>query len=552
MSIIYFLILIGVLIFVHELGHFLVAKAFNVKVLRFSLGFGPTAISVERGETEYVICWLPLGGYVKLMGDNPMEEVDDSEKDRALLQKPIWQRFLIILAGPVANLILPAMIFFGSGMLIEEVPAAAIGTVLSNSPAEESGFKAGDQILEINGEPTDYWLDLHDVISSSMEEELTVKVLRNDKEIELKVTPEKSTLSDPLGLSTKTVGRIGITSTTYQPVIGIQDPLSPAAVSGLKTFDRVLLIDGIKINIFSDIEKQIYKSQQHPVKIVVLRPTQFSFTTGDLFSQKVMEIQLTPVETQNNPLYSGIEPSEMYLYKIKENSPAAEAGLMPGDVITHLDGKPYNNFAVMAMAIQQKPDSEYSLEYIRQGVSYKTSLTPKQITYEGEFKEEVVRYLVGAYNLQRPGMPIMVKMPFSDRVVFAFSQSINRTGEYISMMLKGFLFLVQGKLSLKTVGGPIMIFDIAGRAGDEGISTFLGMMAIISINLGLVNLLPIPILDGGHLMLFTIEAIKRKPLSLRTRQIAAYIGLSLLFFLMVLAFKNDIERYWGDIVGWFS
>ena len=155
MSLIYFAILIGVLIFVHEFGHFVFAKAFDVKVVRFSIGIGPKIVGFTRGETEYVVCWLPLGGYVQMAGHNfeSMEDIDEQEKDRALMGKPVWQRSLITFAGPLFNFILPVFIFFFVGLGLAKAPPSVVGNVYPETPAAEAGLQPGDRIGAIDGEP---------------------------------------------------------------------------------------------------------------------------------------------------------------------------------------------------------------------------------------------------------------------------------------------------------------------------------------------------------------------------------------------------------------
>ena len=314
----------------------------------------------------------------------------------------------------------------------------------------------------------------------------------------------------------------------------------------------------------SKLQSKIEKSRGDSVELTYLKrdPVDISYT--QLFEQQTVTTTVEPARASDGTWTIGLEPSEMFLSAIETDSPADKAGLQVGDQILEVDGARYNNFRALARHIRndlnkflhektKNGDADnlepepISIKYRRNGVKKSTSLTPLIHEYKGQGSQQQYRIEIGWKNLSDTVRPDDVPFPFGPRLGFAVDQSISKTAEIIEVMITGFVRMAQGRVSLDTVGGPIMIGELAAQAGEAGWGPFLQMMALISINLGVINLLPIPILDGGHLVLYAIEAVKREPLSYRTRQIAAYIGIVLLIFLMLLAFKNDIERNWEYI-----
>lgn len=337
------------LIFVHELGHFIFAKLFRVGVEKFSLGFGPKLVGKKIGETEYQISSFPLGGYVKMVGESAEGEISPDDKARSFAEKPPLQRIVIVAAGPVFNLLFAYLIFITVFMV--GVPAATtrIGEVIEGKPAARAGIKGGDLITSVNGEPVTRWDDFAKTIAESKGAPVAIEVMRGAAPFSFTVVPESRTAKNLFGES--------VTS----PVIGV-------VAAGETVIDR-----------------------------------------------------FGPVE--------------------------------------------------------------------------------------------------------------------------AFVKGSAQTWNVIKLTLLSIVKLVERAIPLDTIGGPIMIAKMAGQQAAAGGVSFLAFMALLSINLGILNLLPVPILDGGHLVFYLWELIFRKPVSMRTREIAQQIGLALLIALMVLAFYNDIARH---------
>lgn len=564
MSLFYFILFIGVLVFVHELGHFLVAKAFDVKVLRFSIGFGPTLVSYQYGETEYAICALPLGGYVQMLGGDfeGVEHLSPEERERALMSKPIWQRSLVVLAGPAANFILPVVIYFVFTMMVTTTPASVIGDVFDDMPASEAGLQAGDKIVEIDGEEIDYWYQVIELITEAPGREVALKIERDGVVKSLQVTPEAKKDMDSFGLSERHYGLLGIHPATYGPTLGIEDPEGPAAKAGLEHFDKVLTIDGEAVKRFDQVASAIRKSEGKPLELTVMRREAIDVSYAQIYRQTPETVTLQPVK-EDGEWTAGLTNAEMFLTRVKPGSVIDQAGLQVGDKLVAVNGKTFSNWRLLHRyignqvneAIVSKTREEgaggpvsdlpgFEVSYLRDGRIGTTSL---QLTPIEPEKPVAMSDYLGWAHISDLEMPSEVSFPFFKRLTYSAETAVASTWRFCKMTAMGVVRMAQGRLSLDNVGGPILIGELAAKAGKAGWDKFLQMMALISINLAIINLLPIPILDGGQLLLFAIEAIKRGPLSFRTRQIAAYIGFTMILFLMVLAFKNDIERQWDTI-----
>jgi regulator of sigma E protease len=342
-------VVLGVLIFFHELGHFICAKIFNVGVEKFSLGFGPKVIGKTIGRTEYRLSAIPLGGFVKMVGEQPDAEIDPADIPYSFTHKPVLQRIVIVAAGPFFNFILAVLIFFGifnfAGVMVLQ---PVVGEVKAGSPASEAGIKPGDRVVKVNGDPIASWSEMADKIMSSRGAALNFKIQRNNELFTLTVVPEK--------------------------------------------------------------EK-----------------------TPNVF------------------------------------------------------GEQQDRFVV--------------------GVTASGESVPKDLN-----------------------------------LIQAFEESLARTYDITKLTIVSVIKLFQGVIPAKTIGGPILIAQIAGEQAAAGVLNLMFFIAIVSINLGILNLLPVPVLDGGHIMFFIIEAVIRRPVSVKTREIAQQVGIFLLMMLMIFAFYNDIMR----------
>ncbi len=427
--------MLGVLVFIHELGHFLVAKANGVKVLKFSLGFGPKLVSKTWGETQYLICAVPLGGYVQMLGEGSGDEGEDAplteeEKSRSFAHKSVGRRTAIIVAGPIMNLLLPFLILPIAYMVGVNLPAyidqeACVGYVLADSDGDKSGFVSGDCIVSIGEDPVEDWTGANKALISHAGSPLQFSVARDGKTVILDMDPENGGLE-------------GLQS------LGLY-PLQPALVGA-----------------------------------------------------------------------------------VSAGMPAKIAGMLAGDEIIAINDDPIRSWYDLKTLIQKSDGREILFKVKREGQIESLKIVPTRQDAEGE-------YLIGI----APEQPVVFKR-FGP--VEAFRYGANRTMELIELTLVFIQKLFSGHVSTKNIGGPIMVVQIAGQAAQTDISSILTVLAFLSIQLGILNLLPIPILDGGHFMFNMVELVLRRPLSIQVREIAQQIGLLLLLMLMVLAFYNDIVR----------
>jgi len=417
-----FIIVLGVLIYAHEAGHFVMAKLFRVRVLVFSFGFGKRLFGFRKGETDYRVSLIPLGGYVRMAGDTP-EETQGGDPGE-FLSKPKWQRFLILFAGPFVNLLI-AIVFIAALSMVgteQAVIKPILGEVLPNKPAARAGLQIGDRIVSINGEPIRDFMDLRLAIELNARTPLRVEFLRNGQLRTTILTPDReNTEFGP-------VGRVGILP-FFDPVIGRVKPGSPAARAGLLPGDRILAVNGQPITQMTQFDAAITASKGKPINL--------EFARGTERFQAVL----------------------------------AAAKLDPRD--------PYRGFL---------PPTEVR----------KLSLLP------------------------------------------ALRDSVQQNWKMLryAMVTLGRLFRAEG--SVKELSGPISIARISGEMLRRGWMEVVALMAMISLQLGIMNLLPIPVLDGGHIMILLIEGLVRHDLSVRVKERIQQVGFAVLAALMIVVLYNDV------------
>ena len=552
MDLLYFVLLISILIFVHELGHFAFAKIFGVKVITFSIGFGPKVLKLRGRETEYCVGLFPLGGFVKMLEEaKGTEPVLPEEKKRTFESQALWKRIVIVLAGPAMNVLFPVVLYTSVYLEDRELLPATVGAVLPGKPADGK-LLPGDLIVAIDGHAVSSFPEVQRIVASRAGVPIRVTVQRDGKSVDVPVTPaDEIERVEPVELElVEHVGRIGFMPSFPAPVIGVHRTDSPAYRAGLRTFDRITAINGRKVERYLDLALALSQNRGDTVALSFLRPVAVPQALGGLCDIAVMDpgvATLTPLgrvdghasedsvaRDKDVLARTGIEMSDMYVAFVPEGSSEWKAGLRAGDRIATLDGAPQRLWKTMNAQLINGPSSMHMLEWTRAG-------EPMAGTFQrGRSALRATHWAPTAPN---------ALVPAPHPLLYAVRGGVEETGRVIRVILVGLVRLLQGRVSLANVSGPITIYDIAGEAGARGPTYFIWAMALISVNLGLINLLPIPVLDGGHLFFFFIEALRRRPISLRAREIASLVGVSVLVVLMLIAFKNDVERRWDVIRG---
>ena len=426
-----FAFVLGVLVFVHELGHFLAAKRVGIRVLKFQLGFNPTIFSVRRGDTEYSVGALPLGGYVKMAG----ESAEDARIDRPdeFLSKSRWQRFQVLIMGPAMNIalavLLTAIVLYQGA----EVPAfqdqpAVVGAVTPDSPASKTDIQPGDRIVSIDGRRIDTWEQLYIAVGSQPNREVSLVLLRNGLELTRRMTPVP-----PAGRSRFEIGDIGV---------------------------------------------------------------------------------LPNVHPQVRSVMSG--------------EPAEKAGLKPGDVVLAIDGEPIMFAWQLKDTIAKHPSQPITMTILRAGVTMTIRATPATRGSEG---------LLGI------GIADETKSIEPDAFE-AVQLSVEKNIEYSVLIFQTVWGLLTGRTSPKQLMGPVAIAQLSGESAKLGWLALFSLMASISLNLGLLNLMPIPVLDGGHILIMGLEGIARRDFSVRVKEKMLLAGFVVLMMLMVTVIYNDLARIW--------
>lgn len=557
MDLVYFVLLCSVLIFVHELGHFVWAKIFGVKVITFSIGFGPKILRLRGRETEYCVGILPLGGFVKMLEETRQEAVLPEDRGRTFEAQALYKRIIIVLAGPAMNIFFPVLLYFGVLLGDEEGPPATIGFVKPGHPADGK-LLPGDRILTVDGEPIYTYAELREAIQASPEREMRLGVFRGRERIDVGVVPQAKRLEKPLEI-VDVIGELGIGPSQPAAVIGVPSSDSPAYRAGLRSFDVVIEVRGKPIKRFSELEAALAENRGETVPVAYLRPVRVRNAVGTLAELSVYEsgvAALTPEATISGgttqptgavSLFkkTGIEPADLYVADVPEGSAEWQADLRPGDRIVAVDEQEVHAWVSFEERLFAAPDKPHVVSWERQGQRKSGVLQLRREVYLDEYGRERPKYSLRARNWAPVVPEPAVENPRAVRhaIVGAFRE----TYDVARFIVVGIVRIAEGKVSLSTLGGPITVYDVVGEERAKGVSYFVWAMAVISINLGLINLLPVPVLDGGHLLFFLFEAVLRRPLPLRVREIASLVGMLALLLIMGIAFKNDVERRWDVI-----
>lgn len=539
-----FVILVGVLVVVHELGHFVLAKLFGLRVLRFSLGFGPRLIGFRFGETEYQISLVPIGGYVRIFGELP-EDAAGTDDPRSFHTLAAWKQSLVILAGPIMNLALPLALYFVVG-LGNDVAAPPVVGMIAKNEAADGVLLPGDRILEVNDEPIESKWELESAIDLARDNPTRLLIEREGERRLVSLTPRKHIDE----VTQQETFRIGVAPAFPLASIGVRASNTPAAVAGLRSFDVIVSAGGAAIRGMRELEQILGKNRGSLLTVGYLRPVQVKGALGRLALLDIYEPHVTtlvPNRGKEDGLSrAGIEWSDLYVSRVLRNSSEHQAGIRPGDRINELDGEPVRGWAELLSKLRKGQGRTHALVWEREGHLLRGQLQLAHQAGTTSQGESYDRYFVAMDHWAPLGSEPPIATPHRWR--YAAALAIESTLRDIQLTGRMFVQLLRGQLSLDALGGPLLVFEVAGRAAEQGALNYLSVMAFLSVNLGLVNLLPIPMLDGGHLATLGIETVRGRPLEPRTKRYASLVGFVLLVALMVIAFVNDISRSWPSFL----
>jgi regulator of sigma E protease len=413
--------------------------------------------------------------------------------------------------------------------------------------------------MSIDGHEVGTFDEVKRIIGSSPAKLLKLTVFRDNRHVDVEVTTEETVERREIDVKqreldiTQRYGTIGIQPSAPAAVIGVPNPDSPAYRAGLRTFDVITNVGGMPVRRFMDLTSALSENAGETLPVTYLRPVGVPDALGGLADMAVFEsgvVALTP-DPSGSTLFerAGIELADLYLSIVPQDSYLYRAGLRPGDKILRLNDEEVPAWSTFCERVLSAPDKSHRLDFqaARDGRVRSGTFQIRREDFVDEHGQAFFRYVIPMQHWIPLAADERVEHPAPVR--YALEKAIEETVNVTRFTLVGIVRLLQGRLSWKSLSGPIAIFEVAGEEGRKGADYFIWVMALLSINLGLLNLLPIPVLDGGHFMFFAIEGVLRKPLPLRTREIAHIIGMAILFCLMAMAFKNDVEKRWDVIRG---
>lgn len=544
-AIVPFVILLGILIFVHELGHFLVARWCGVRVEVFSLGFGKKLLTYKKGDTTYALSLIPLGGYVKMFGEQNGEGISEEDKKVSFTHKNVWQRIAIVLAGPLMNFFFAILVFTTVALIGEDAKTPVLGDVTKDSAAYAAGFRSGDQIVTINQKPITTWEDIQRILSLKESHDLhidvDVKREGNGESLTISTTAKPEANPNVLSSYEYMANVEGISPYSAGTTVGVLQN-SPLYTLGLRTGDTITSINGVKVTYWRFLEDTLAKfSTKEPLTLEVM-----GMREGDK-TEKAITVTMAPVESIKTFSMASLnlESSALYLSRVLDGSPAQAAGLRAGDRLVKINNITLNKWEDVLNNIKSfDGKNPVALSVLREGKTIDLEITPKMTTQMTASGAEEKRYTIGISPMPNIAMPELMTLR-SSNPIDAVIRGTEKTWEVSVMTVMSFVRLFQAKISPKNIGGVISIGQAASETFKIGITQFLQMMAIISVNLFILNLLPVPVLDGGHLVFYVIELVKGAPLSMKKMEIAQQVGLAILMSLMIFALFNDFTRLFG-------
>lgn len=535
-------LLLGLLIFVHELGHFSVAKYFGVRVETFSIGFGKKIWQRTKGDTTYCLSLIPFGGYVKMFGDDPSADIPESERAHSFLHKNVWQRIAVVLAGPLMNFFFAILVFALIGLVGEDKPLAVVGEIEPQSPAYIMGLQAGDKILAVNNTPVQLSEQVSQAIENNADGDLELLIERYGSKEKISLKGKTISVVNPNPLSTKDrIGSLqGLQWLPLASAVGVSNPNSPAAKAGIKTGSLIRSVNKKSVSRWYELGNEIDQAVSSQQELEIGYQLEAK-EKGEVLTARFAVGSFKSLEDL------GLHPLDLFVGSLVEGSAAATAGIRAGDRILSIDDQRITHWSELVNRVRafEKDKKALVVALERNGNKMELEMSPNPVARKDPFTgKEVEVYAIGI-STSLLGAPPELTLVRTPNFAQAIAKGLRDSHEWSVTTLLSFWKLISNEVSANSIGGPLMIGQLASQSMAVGFSAFLKIMGIISINLFVLNLLPLPVLDGGHLLFYSIEAIRGKPVSMRVMEVAQTFGLVLLLSLMLFATYNDFARFLG-------
>lgn len=544
-NVITFVFVLSLLVFVHEMGHYLVGRWSGIRIMAFSIGFGPEILGhTDRHGTRWKLSLIPLGGYVRFFGDEDASSKTDTDQLAAMTEEAraqsfagakLWKRAATVAAGPIANFILAiaifAVLFSVYGRTVAD-PVVAM--VTRDGAAAEAGIEPGDRLMAIDGVKVKTFDEVQRYVGLRPGRTIVLTVERDGQMRDFRIMPKLVEDTDQFGNKME-MGRIGIA--LVDPLITGVEPNGPAAKAGIVAGDRLIAADGNAIATYYDIGRYI---GDRPGKSIVLTIQR----NGEIRDFPIVAETLTETDASGNKKdvgSIGIAPIDPLVASIAPDSPAEAAGLELGDRILSVDGQAVGSISEVQRYAASHADKPVALSVERGGHTRDVTVTPKKSAETDIFGTQIEIATIGITDGQKP-----IRLRYEAYGPFqALGEGVKQTGSIVSGTFEYIANVIGGYMKADQLGGPIRVAQLSGQMATLGFSAVLQFAAILSVSIGLLNLMPVPVLDGGHLMFYAIEAVRGKPLGARAQDIAFRIGFAMVLSLMVFATWNDISSRIG-------
>ncbi len=524
-------LLLGVLVFVHEAGHFLCGRFFGIGVETFSLGFGPALLKVRRRGTCYQVGTIPLGGYVKFYGTTDADSSENPDSGIRYDEASVLARSLTLLAGPLSNFLFAVLLF--TGMVVYGIPQlpAVMGSIRASSPAAQAGLQVGDRVLTINDEGIDTWETFQKAVASRPDEKLRLKIDRGGELFLKEVTTSSVMGEDFLGREGR-IGVIGVSPHFHAAVLRVDGRQSIAAKAGLKNGDTVLAVNQTKIGRLDELAALL--NEQAKIGNVDL-------SIRRLGESSDRQVRLDLKNFDGSLASLGLDYGGLTV--IRSDDPEK---LKVGDVLLSWNGQAVPDFFALSQFNQENKLSRVRLGIERDFEVKEIEVDMRPVEVQKPKGVEILKVVPADFSLEMATPQIFTRVEKNPLMAlwYGLSTSTIQAGH----VLKTLGLLLTGQFPLKALGGPMMIAKVAGDSAERGAQVFLFAMALISLNLAVVNLFPIPVLDGGQLLLCLIEAVRRRKPSMELIESFQKVGFVMVMCLLVLATYNDLSRFWSSIL----